>query len=236
MARTTHHHPLELRSVERGPVEDEADVLRLHTNAGAIETRYHAADSGDVAVLWVFGAGGGLGGPAGGLYPRLAERLVPHGVASLRMDYRRPGDLSACVLDALVGIGYLRTRGRTRAVLVGHSFGGAVAISAGVESADVVAVAALSSQTAGALHIADLSPRPVLLMHGTADEVLPDRCSRHLYSLAREPRQIILYPGCRHGLDQCRDAVDRDLFAWLLAQARREGDVLPYAAARSSMP
>jgi hypothetical protein len=26
---------------------------------------------------------------------------------------------------------------------------------------------------------------------------------------------MILYAGCRHGLDECRDALDRDLLAWL---------------------
>jgi alpha-beta hydrolase superfamily lysophospholipase len=52
-------------------------------------------------------------------------------------------------------------------------------------------------------------------MHGTADEVLPDACSRDLHRRAREPKRLILYPGCRHGLDECRAAVDRDLLAWL---------------------
>ncbi len=156
---------------------------------------------GDVAVLWVFGAGGGLGGPAGGLYPRLAAHLAPLGIASLRLDYRRPAELLPCVLDVLVGIAYLATRARGRVVLVGHSFGGAVVITAG---------AALSSQTAGAGHVGQISPRPLLLIHGTADEILPDRCSRDLYRRAGEPRRLVLYQGCRHGLDQCRAALDRD--------------------------
>jgi len=52
-------------------------------------------------------------------------------------------------------------------------------------------------------------------MHGTADQVLPDACSRDLYARAGEPKQLILYPGCRHGLDECRDELDRDLSDWL---------------------
>jgi hypothetical protein len=120
------------------------------------------------------------------------------------------------VLDVLLAVHYLgEARGRTRVALVGHSFGGAVVVTAGAASDRVAAVAALSSQSAGTAAVADLAPRPLLLAHGTDDEILPDRCSRDLYARAREPKRLILYPGCRHGLDQCRDALDADLTAWL---------------------
>ncbi len=214
MAGTT-NVTLALRSAEPAGREDGAEIVRLHTDAGTIDTRYHPADMGDVAVLWVFGAGGGLGGPAGGLYPRLAAHLAPLGIASLRLDYRRPAELLPCVLDVLVGIAYLATRARGRVVLVGHSFGGAVVIAAGAASPAVIGVAALSSQMAGAGHVGQISPRPLLLIHGTADEILPDRCSRDLYRRAGEPRRLVLYQGCRHGLDQCRAALDRDVLAWI---------------------
>jgi fermentation-respiration switch protein FrsA (DUF1100 family) len=52
-------------------------------------------------------------------------------------------------------------------------------------------------------------------MHGTADEVLPDACSRDLYRRAGEPKRLFLYAGCGHGLDECREDVDRDLLQWL---------------------
>lgn len=206
---------LELQSVETGRLEDGAETLVLHTDGGPIDCRFHPAETGDAAVLWVFGAGGGLGGPAGGLYTRLATRLAPTGVASLRLDYRRPAALIPCVLDVLVGIAYLGSRGRSRVVLAGHSFGGAVVITAGAVSPDVIGVAALSSQTAGTAQVGNISPRPLLLMHGTADEILPDACSRDLYQRAGEPRRLLLYDNCRHGLDDCRDDIDRDLLDWL---------------------
>ena len=189
--------------------------MALHTSAGTIRGRFHDAAGGDAAVLWVFGAGGGLGGPAGGLYPRLARQLVGDGVASLELDYRRAGDLTGCVLDVLAGVDYLGTRGRSRVVLVGHSFGGAVVITAGATSEAVIAVAALSSQSHGTAAADRVSPRPLLLAHGTADEVLPDACSRDIHRRAREPKRLVLYPGCRHGLDQCREELDRDLLAWI---------------------
>jgi fermentation-respiration switch protein FrsA (DUF1100 family) len=92
-----------------------------------------------------------------------------------------------------------------------------VVITAGTASGAVVAVAALSSQLAGTAGVAALAPRPLLVAHGTDDEVLPDRCSRDIHERAGEPKRLVLYPGCRHGLDACRDALDRDLEAWLRA-------------------
>ena len=213
-----------LGTIVRGPADDGERVI-LETDRGTIECRFHPAPKGDAAVVWVFGAGGGLGGPAGGLYTRLAGQLAPEGVASLRLDYRRPGELAECVFDTLAGVAYVGTRGRRRVVLVGHSFGGAVVITAGAASEAVIAVAALSSQTYGTDAVGSLAPRPLLLLHGSADEALPARASRHIYAQAREPKQLKLYPGCRHGLDQCRDELDRDLLAWIREVARPDKGV-----------
>ncbi len=205
---------IELTAVRTREERPGVDRIVLDTNVGDIEGRAHAAD-GDAAVVWVFGSGGGLGGPAGGLYTRLGERLARLGVASLELDYRRPGDLRNCVIDVLLGVHWLEDLGKRRLVLVGHSFGGAVVIGAGAVIDEVVGVAALSSQLQGTEPVTRLSPRPVLFIHGEADEVLPDSCSRRLHETARQPKELILYPDCRHGLDECREALDRDLTNWL---------------------
>jgi pimeloyl-ACP methyl ester carboxylesterase len=196
--------------------DQDARPVSLHTNEGEIHCRLHDAAAGEAAVLWVFGAGGGFNGPAGGLYPRLSRVLGPHGIAGLELSYRHPAVLEPCVDDVHAGIVWLRENGRRRVVLVGHSFGGAVVISAAAASPDVIGVAALSSQSYGADGIADVAPRPVLLIHGRADTILSDACSRHLHQLAREPKQLILYAGCGHGLDECRQELDRDLTNWML--------------------
>ena len=203
-----------LDEVIRGPEDETTDLVKLVTSQGTLLGRLHPAE-GDAAILWVFGSGGGLGGPAGGLYTRLAEQLQPRGIASLELDYRRPGELMGCVLDVLVGIAWLESLGHSRIVLVGHSFGGAVVVNAGTASQAVVAVAALSSQTYGTEAVDELGARPKLFLHGEADEVLPFACSQDLHARAGEPKELILYPGCRHGLDECREALDRDLLRWL---------------------
>jgi fermentation-respiration switch protein FrsA (DUF1100 family) len=194
-------------------------MLHLSTSLGDIRCRLHQAEGGEgAAIVWVFGAGGGLGGPAGGIYERLAVRLRPRGVTSLQVDYRHPAQLDHCVLDTLAGVSLLdgvEMAAAGRIALVGHSFGGAVVISAGALHPGVAAVAAMSSQTSGTESVSRLDGKPLLLVHGEDDEVLPARCSRDIFRRADEPKQLILYPGCRHGLDQCRDDLDRDLTAWL---------------------
>jgi fermentation-respiration switch protein FrsA (DUF1100 family) len=203
------------RTVDGRWDSDGSRVLDIETNAGVINTRIHKAANAHAAVLWVFGSGGGLGGPAGGMYTRLARVLEPEGWTSMRLDYRRPGHLMSCVLDALAGMHVLEQMGLDRIVVVGHSFGGAVVISAGAASPSAIGVVAMSSQTAGTGAVDKLSPKPLLLMHGTADEVLPAASSQDIYKRAMDPKKLLLYPGCKHGLDQCRDEIDADLLAWI---------------------
>ena len=215
MARKKTTPPLELRKVTQRQIPGAIEAVELHTSAGIIYCYFHAAQECEAAVVWVGGAGGGLEGPAGGMYARLAARLLHDRIASLRLDYRQANQLTDCILDTLLGVAYLQYRNYSRIALVGHSFGGAVVISAGVASGAVAGVAALSSQTIGTDTAPALSPRPLLLMHGTVDPVLPDLCSRDIFRRAGEPKQMLLYPGCGHGLDECREQVDQDLLHWL---------------------
>ncbi|UOG73774.1 alpha/beta hydrolase [Hymenobacter tibetensis] len=209
---------LEVVTVE-GTNEQGVQALAMQTNAGLITARLHPAGAGAAAVVWVGGSGGGLDGPAWGMYLRLAGQLAAQGIASLRLHYRKPNYLEDCVVDTLLGVQYLvQQLGYGAVALVGHSFGGAVVISAGALSDEVVAVVAMSSQTYGTDLAPRVSPRPLLVLHGTNDEILSDACSRSIYERAQEPKEILLYPGCRHGLDECRDQVDVDVVGWLLRQ------------------
>lgn len=197
------------------PEPDGSIRIELVTAAGTILCRAFGSSDGDSAVLWVFGAGGGWGGPARGVYPRLGRQLASEGALSLEVAYRHPAQLRPCVLDVLTALKWLENEGTKRVVLAGHSFGGAVVIQAAAISKSVIGVAALSSQLHGARDIGQLRGKHVLLVHGEADEILPDLCSKELYQLASEPKKLILYPGCGHGLDECQDSLDTDLLAWL---------------------
>jgi len=72
MAQSSPQPIATLEDVVRLPEDDISERLQLMTSHGSIAGRLHPAE-GERAILWVFGAGGGLGGPAGGLYTRLYQ-------------------------------------------------------------------------------------------------------------------------------------------------------------------
>jgi dienelactone hydrolase len=187
--------------------------VEIHTPQGVIKGLLHKAEGARGAMLMVGGAGGGLDGPSG-IYESLADRLQKAGITALRVDYRLPNDLAECVYDVLAAIEALRQQGAERVALLGWSFGGAVAINAGVASEMVVGVAAVACQTFSAEAVMDLFPKSLLLMHGTDDQVAPDICSRELYARAREPKELTLYPGDDHGLTLHADEALDKLYAW----------------------
>lgn len=175
---------------------------------------YHSHDS-DRAVLW---AGGWRGSDSPtGLPADVAHALLPRGVSSLLMRYRSPFELPACVEDTLASVGWLESEGIERVAIVGHSFSGAVVISAAPRSERVVAVAALASQTYGAARADLVSPRPLLLVHGTEDERLAPYCSEQIYSWARQPKALRFMRGASHSLQEARDEVVALLVDWLVA-------------------
>ena len=216
MADTEGDLNLEIRRVGAEAQPDGTLAVEIDTSRGPIPGVFHPHEGSDGAVVWVCGARGGLDGPAGGLYADLARDLAPRGVSSLRLDYRRPGELAECVLDALAGVSMLKGLGARRVALVGHSFGGAVVIAAGGLSPTVTAVAALSSQTYGATGAARLAPRPLLLVHGEDDTRLPAACSRQIYEWASEPKEIVLYPGAGHSLVECAAELRAMLAEWVV--------------------
>jgi hypothetical protein len=209
---------LTLREVRREVVQQGIQSIRMVTNAGTILAKYHPVE-GSVgrsrAVVWVGGARGGLDGPAAGLYPAACAELQRAGVAGLRIHYREPNDLAPCILDTMLAVAFLRAEGMEGIGLVGHSFGGAVVISAGAFSPEVTAVVPISTQTYGTDLAPEVSPRPMLIVHGTADEILPAVCSERVYAAAREPKELKLFRGAGHGLDSVRDEVLLLLVTWL---------------------
>lgn len=108
------------------------------------------------------------------------------------MHYRFPNHLHECVRDTWLGGEYLHGLGHRGMALVGHSFGRPVVISADAISTRVTGVVAMSRQTYGTSSVNQNTPRPLLLLHGSAAEILPDACSRNLYARAREPKEIKL--------------------------------------------
>jgi len=184
--------------------------LRLDTTRGEITGYLHPCEGRTGCVIFLGGAAGGVDGPADAVYLRLAQALVAKGVTSLRLQYREPGEFTECVLDTLAGCSFLKGIGGEAAVLVGHSFGGAVAIKAGELSPLVNFVVAMSSQRFGTQDVERLH-KPLLLVHGEADDVLLPQASEDIFGRAQEPKRLILLPGTGHALRESADDVYRIL-------------------------
>jgi dienelactone hydrolase len=193
-----------------------ARQLAISTPHGTVRGVYHPIKDATSAVVMVSGAFGGMAGPSGA-YPALARQLQAAQIAALRLDYRKPENTNECVYDLDAGLEEFRRRGFQRFALVGWSFGGAVVISSGVAHSDVLGVSTLASQTAGTAAVGRLTPRSLLLLHGTEDQVLPDWCSRYLYEEAGEPKRLILCEGDGHEFSRSHAEVVRILFEWALA-------------------
>ncbi len=193
-------------------------LVTIPTSRGDVAAVYHPVANARAAVLMVGGTDGGFDGPADRVYPTLAADLTSRGVASLRVDFRvhqAPGDLEEGTHDVLAGIRFLEEAGVSRVALVGHSFGGAVVVRAGARSDRVVAVVTLATQSYGVEDAPRLAPRALLIVHGLDDQRLPPDCSRYLYALAREPKQLVLLEGAKHSLRQRREDLRALLVEWL---------------------
>jgi len=197
------------------PDGDVGEGLRFRTSRGSFNAILHRAPDTDRAVIWVCGASGGFGGPGPGTYARMSEKFVGEGITSLRLDYRQPNDVFECAMDLLAGVAYLKSADHKPVVVVGHSFGGAVVIAAGANSAHIKGVVALSPQTYGAGMAGQVAPRRLLVVHGKADTRLASSCGQQIYDMAREPKELVLYEGAEHRLEECRDDLEELLGKWI---------------------
>ena len=197
------------------PDGDTGEGLGFKTNRGDFAGILHQAPDSEYGVIWVCGARGGFGGPGPGTYARMAEKFTGEGITSLRLDYRSANDVFECALDLLAGVAYLKGTGHKPVVVVGHSFGGAVVIAAGANSAHINGVVALSPQTYGAGMAGKVAPRKLLVVHGKADTRLAFRRGQQIYDMAKEPKELVLYEGAEHRLEECRDDLEELLGRWI---------------------
>ena len=202
-------------------------IVRLtisETGNNIVECRYYKAEVTDskAAVIYVGGVGGGWDSPAKELYPRLSQKLAEEdGINSLRIRFSYSTNLEASVLDVLAGIEFFtQEEGITSIGLVGHSFGGAVVISAAsIASENIVkAVVTLATQSYGTEGVSRLKEGScsILLIHGNNDEVLSPYCSHYIYNNAQEPKKLVLYDNASHGLDEVADKIFQKVYEWLL--------------------
>ena len=189
-----------------------------YTRRGLLSVFVHepATDTAPAAAIVACGGAlGGVLGPGHALYHHLGERWAARGVTFVRIGYREPNNLDLCAHDLACGVELARDAGATRIVVMGHSFGGAVAVrTAVIMPMSVVGVVTFATQSAGCEVAGALAGRPLLLFHGELDELLPPEAS-HVVAAIAGHGEVVVLPGDGHLLGRSDDAISERLEEWL---------------------
>ncbi len=206
--------PLASQEIE---VTDGLRHVEIYTLGGLLTLLWHGDPASEHLVTACGGAMGGLLGPAEGIYHDLGVRFAEQGIGLVRVGYRKPNDLGACVHD-LVAVAELGARrGAKRFVTMGHSFGGAVAIRAAIVIGDdAVGVVTLATQSAGCEEAERLGETPVILFHGERDELLPPQASELVQMLTGG--ELVVFPDTGHLLSEVADDLRDRLGRWIPAR------------------
>jgi pimeloyl-ACP methyl ester carboxylesterase len=211
---TTPLDALRVLAVQEKTVADGLDHVELFTLQGLVTLLWHGPRDARDVVLMCGGAMGGLLGPADGLYHDLGTTFRDAGIGSIPVGYRTPNDLDRCVLDVAAAADIAGRVGARRFVVVGHSFGGAVALNAAIAlGGHAAGVVTLSTQSAGC-EGADRLDAPLLLLHGDADELLPPMASEVVRMIVGHGELEVL-PGAGHLLREAAGPLRERLTTWI---------------------
>ena len=200
--------PLDMLAVlgrTEGRVDAQTRLMEIYTFEGLLSIWWHGEPDATDVVLMMGGASGGVLGPGRALYLELGRRMATEGRAAMAVDYRRPGDIDRCLLDTTAAADLGVRNGAERFCLLGHSFGGAVAIQAAVAMPGHVAgVITYSTQSAGCEGASQLDSVPLMLIHGERDSILGPENSRMVQMIAGHG-DIRTFPGADHLLVEVAD-------------------------------
>ncbi len=189
-------------------------LIETYTLEGQLGLLWQGPSDAEDVVLCAAGGMGGYLGPADGLYTRLGETLAGADTAVVCVDYRRPSHLESSLLDLAATADRAVQQGARRFVVLGHSFGGAVAIQAGCALGPYCAgVATFATQSAGCEQAGQLAA-PLLLFHGAQDRILGPENSVIVRSLAGQG-EVRVFDGADHLLTEVADELRDLMAAWI---------------------
>lgn len=191
--------------------------LEVFTMRGLLTVLWHGDPEAEAAVVLGGGAMGGLLGPADGFYHWLGEELSSpaSGIGVLRVGWRRPNDIDLCTLDLLAAADLAARAGAERFVTGGHSFGGAIAVRAGMAMGEWTrGVVTFATQSAGCEEAHGLTA-PLLAYHGDRDEILPPVASHVVGELVGGPAEVVICEGAGHLLSEARERLRQDVAPWI---------------------
>jgi len=190
--------------------------IEMYTRRGLLGILWHEPGdrARDAGVVMMGGAMGGLMGPGDALYHQLGEDCSARGIPAMRISWRKPNDMDACCVDAAAAVQMMVGTGCERVILMGHSFGGAVAVRVAVGlSAMVAGVVTFATQSAGCEVAGGLAGRPLLMFHGDRDEILPVEASEVVRAIAGHG-ELRIMPGDGHLLAKSHDIMREEVNAW----------------------
>lgn len=190
--------------------------IEMYTMRGLLGILWHepVGDARDVGVVMMGGAMGGLMGPGDALYQQLGEDFSARDIPAMRISWRKPNDMDACCVDAAAAVQMMVGTGCDRVILMGHSFGGAVAVRVAVGLSEMVTgVVTFATQSAGCEVAGGLAGRPLLMFHGDRDEILPVEASEVVRSIAGSG-ELRIMPGDGHLLAKSHDVMREEVNAW----------------------
>lgn len=137
----------------------------------------------------------------------IAQRLAMHGYQVLAYDFRGNGDSSGSNdlmkldVDLHAAIAFARQQGATKIVLLGSSMGGTATLKVAA-SEQVAAVITLSAPEDFIINVdaeVKVIIAPKLFINSQNDDYAAG--TMHMYTLARPPKEIHMYPGAAHGTE-----------------------------------
>jgi pimeloyl-ACP methyl ester carboxylesterase len=207
---------LEALAVQEQEIDPGLTQIEIYTMSGLLSLWWHGPRDAERVVLACGGAMGGTLGP-GRLFHRLGRTLTQEGIGMIRVDYRVPNDLPSCTHDAAAAADWAARSGARRMVAMGHSFGGAVAIRLAVALGEHCAgVITVATQSAGCEPADQLGETPLLLIHGSRDELLPVQASEMVRLLA-DHGELDVIDGAGHLFDDHDDELEARVRSWLSA-------------------
>jgi len=206
---------LQVLAVQEKELTPHLDHVELFTMSGLLTLLWHGPRGAHDVVLMCGGAMGGLLGPADGLFQDLGETFTSDGIGTIRVGYRRPNDLERCVVDVVAAAEVASRVGARRFVVMGHSFGGAVAVNAAIAlGRHAAGIVTLSTQSAGCERADLIGDTPLILLHGDADELLPVAASEMVRMIAGNGELVVL-AGAGHLLREAGDELRGRLAQWI---------------------
>jgi len=204
-----------------GQISETSRLVEIITMEGLLGIWWHGEPDATEVVLMCGGAAGGVLGPGRSLYLELGRELAEQGRAAMAIDYRQPGHTRRCVLDVCAAADLALRNGAERYVILGHSFGGAVAIQAAtIFPSTTAGVITFATQSAGCEDARAMGDVPLLLVHGESDSILGVENSETVRELAGHG-DVVIIPGAGHMLSEKPDDLAEISRAWITEQFAR---------------